>query len=49
MFGLLASAAIGTMPAVLPNRFVQIPGWLYFWFRDASKTFMNYKQQTPPK
>ena len=49
MFGLLVSAAIGTMPDNLPAAVRQVPAWCYGWFHDAAKTFMNYRNhQEPP-
>lgn len=49
MFGLLVSAAIGTMPDNLPAAIRQVPAWCYGWFHDAAKTFMNYRNhQEPP-
>jgi hypothetical protein len=54
VIGLCFSAVIGTMPETLPA-FKQFPQWAWSWFRDASKTFLNFRKglpetpQAPPK
>ena len=50
MLGLLASAMVGTMPDTLPT-LKNLPQWLWSWFHEASKTFLNYKRgiQEPAK
>ena len=43
ILGLLASAIVGTMPETLPG-FREFPQWAWTWFRDASKTFLNFRK-----
>jgi hypothetical protein len=43
MLGLLASAVTGTMPEALPS-IRAFPQWAWTWFRDTSKTFLNFRQ-----
>lgn len=46
MIGLLSSAIIGTMPEMLPG-WRQFPQWTWTWIRDAAKTFLNFRHQSP--
>lgn len=43
LLGLIASAAIGTMPETLPQA-KYIHQWLWTWFHDAAKTFLNFRR-----
>jgi hypothetical protein len=51
MVGLVASAVIGAMPELLPT-WKTFPQWMWTWFRDSAKTFLNFRRQmtepTPP-
>jgi hypothetical protein len=50
LLGLIASAVVGTMPEKLPT-VRELPQWLWSWFHEASKTFLNFRKgiQEPPK
>lgn len=43
MLGLIASAVIGAMPEMLPS-LREFPQWLWTWFRDSAKTFLNFRK-----
>lgn len=43
LLGLIASAAIGTMPEHLPQA-KNIHQWLWTWFHNAAKTFLNFRR-----
>jgi hypothetical protein len=53
ILGLLSSAVVGTMPETLPT-LKYFPQWAWTWFREASKTFLNFRRgiqeptPTPP-
>ena len=43
LLGLIASAAIGTMPERLPQA-KNIHQWVWTWFHDAAKSFLNFRR-----
>jgi hypothetical protein len=43
VLGLLGSAVVGTMPEALPT-LQYFPQWAWTWFREASKTFLNFRR-----
>ena len=43
LLGLIASAAIGTMPEKLPHA-KYLHQWLWTWFHDAAKSFLNFRR-----
>ena len=47
MLGLLASAIVITMPEKLPA-LKDFPQWMWSWFRDGSKTFLNFRHSGAP-
>lgn len=47
ILGLLASAIVITMPEMLPH-WREFPQWMWSWFRDAMKTFMNFRHSGAP-
>ena len=44
MIGLFLSAIIGNMPELLPS-FKESPQWVWTWFRDSTKTFLNFRMK----
>jgi len=46
VLGLLFSAIVGTMPEKLPS-WCELHQWFWTWFRDAAKTFLNFKKGLP--
>lgn len=43
LLGLIASAAIGTMPEKLPQA-KNIHQWVWTWLHDAAKSFLNFRR-----
>lgn len=42
MLGLVGSAIVGAMPEKLP-KLREFPQWVWTWFRDTAKTFLNLR------